>query len=370
MRLLIQGWRGINHSYAMVNQFQLLELLRRPGLRLFHQDLPFATPHWNVRDNASGFSPAETARMLAVPPPDGPVDAAFRIGFPVRAERIVERSFCFATCEMRRLLPGAFAMPPDPRVTLVTPSRWSRAGLVASGIPEKRVAVVPHGVDPALFHPPEPEARLAARRHFGFGTDEFVFLNVSAMTRNKGADLVLLAFAEVRRRHPNAVLVLKDQSRLYAASARKMIAAAMKAWPGRLRHAVDGMRTLSENLPLPVLAALYGAADGYVSPYRAEGFNLPPLEAAACGLPVSVTAGGATDDYADDSFALKLPSKPVVLDGADCIEPELDALIEAMLQMIERRLPPAIDPRKAAARITECFTWKQAVDRLLELFRN
>ena len=35
------------------------------------------------------------------------------------------------------------------------------------------------------------------------------------------------------------------------------------------------------------MADLYRAADVYAAPYRAEGFNLPVLEAAACGVPVS-----------------------------------------------------------------------------------
>ena len=40
------------------------------------------------------------------------------------------------------------------------------------------------------------------------------------------------------------------------------------------------------------MALLYQAADVFVSPYRAEGFNIPALETAACGLPVICTRGG------------------------------------------------------------------------------
>ena len=36
--LLVEGWRGVNHSIALVNQHQLLELVRRPSLRLSHRD--------------------------------------------------------------------------------------------------------------------------------------------------------------------------------------------------------------------------------------------------------------------------------------------------------------------------------------------
>ena len=37
--------------------------------------------------------------------------------------------------------------------TIVTPSNWSRQGLIDSGADPKRVFVVPHGVDTDLFHP-------------------------------------------------------------------------------------------------------------------------------------------------------------------------------------------------------------------------
>ena len=38
--LLVEGWRNIAHSYAIVNQFQCLELLKIPDLGLIHRDVP------------------------------------------------------------------------------------------------------------------------------------------------------------------------------------------------------------------------------------------------------------------------------------------------------------------------------------------
>jgi hypothetical protein len=54
---------------------------------------------------------------------------------------------------------------------------------------------------------------------------------------------------------------------------------------------------ISGHLTLAQLNSLYSVADAYVTPYRAEGFNLPALEAQACGTPVIATQGGATDDF-------------------------------------------------------------------------
>tara|TARA_B100000965_G_C19017406_1_gene509470 strand:+ start:55 stop:294 length:240 start_codon:yes stop_codon:yes gene_type:complete len=56
------------------------------------------------------------------------------------------------------------------------------------------------------------------------------------------------------------------------------------------------------------LIELYNITDCYVSPYRAEGFNLTPLEAAASGIPIIVTKGGSTDDYFNSQLGLQIES--------------------------------------------------------------
>jgi glycosyltransferase involved in cell wall biosynthesis len=85
-----------------------------------------------------------------------------------------------------------------------------------------------------------------------------------------------------------------------------------------------------------MMRAVYGAADVYVSPYRAEGFNLPVLEATACGLPTIVTQGGPTDDFcralSSRFVESRLTREPI--DGQDApgeyLEPSLDSLIASM----------------------------------------
>ena len=42
--LIVEGWRAIPHSYAIVNTFQCLEFLKEPNLTLRHVDLPFYAP--------------------------------------------------------------------------------------------------------------------------------------------------------------------------------------------------------------------------------------------------------------------------------------------------------------------------------------
>jgi glycosyltransferase involved in cell wall biosynthesis len=119
------------------------------------------------------------------------------------------------------------------------------------------------------------------------------------------------------------------------------------------------------------MATLYQLADAYVAPYRAEGFGLPVLEAIACGLPVICTAGGATDDFVRDDFALRISSKLVHLQSYDepgiQLEPNLDHLIELMKRVIEQ---PEIARRARTAGpefVRANYTWRHAVDKLMPL---
>jgi len=373
--LTVEGWRDINHSYALVNQQQLLELATYPGIALYHVDRPLPYADWNATRNGAGLSDDARVRLRAIPPPPPQgTDVVYRIDWPYRRHGAdAERLFVFLTSENHRFDPRDFCEDPHPgrryrtEPLYVTPSSWSRQGLLACGFPE--AAVVPHGVDPRQFRPATLEERARQRATLGVPADSFVFLNVSAMTYNKGVDLVIVAFCRLWQRHRGIRLVLKDQSNLYGVSAAGLIGELAPQLPELMTPAaIAAIKVVSANLGLEELRLLYGSADAYVSPYRAEGFNLPPLEAAACGLPVVLTRGGATDDYFDRSFALGVESAKITSDRLGVyLEPRLDDLVEKMESLLEGR---AGVPAGAAGRsfVTERFSWRAATRRLVELF--
>ena len=110
------------------------------------------------------------------------------------------------------------------------------------------------------------------------------------MTWNKGIDNLVVAFSVIKKKYSYVRLILKDQSNLYKITAKKLIFDVKKKFPQLLTDEVLSSITLiSKNLTLKELSELYGSCDAYVSPYRAEGFNIPSLEAAACGIPVILT---------------------------------------------------------------------------------
>jgi glycosyltransferase involved in cell wall biosynthesis len=166
------------------------------------------------------------------------------------------------------------------------------------------------------------------RQLFGFAEDDYILLNLGALTQNKGVDLLLLAYAQLREQFPQLKLVIKDQSNLYGITLddvlREMTTKGISS--STAESLKNDVITISENLDMQGLMALYNACDLYVSPYRAEGFNLPPLEAAACGLPILVTAGGSTDDYFNSQLGLQIPSELCQENDNMFLSPDLDAL--------------------------------------------
>jgi glycosyltransferase involved in cell wall biosynthesis len=145
------------------------------------------------------------------------------------------------------------------------------------------------------------------------------------------------------------------------------VASARDEYPSEFPQSVlSRIAILSNNLTVDQLSTLYNISDAYVSPYRAEGFNLTPLEAAACGIPIIVTGGGATDDYYHPSFALQIAGKPATEANNRFIEPDLDSLIAAMLALVEGRAQN-LDSAVALDYIAENFSWKRVTDRLIRV---
>ena len=374
--LLVEGWRGINHSYAMVNQHQLLHLGR--WFRLYHRDLPYYNAQWSAQRSSAGFDEpdAQAIGRIPAPAPDTRQQVCYRIGFPLRmGPAAADRLYVFGTSEWQNINGfvhdnGLRRGLRDRSLSIVTPSRWSRAGFLNAGFEDARVHVVPHGIDPARFHPIDRGTRAAVRARLGLPEDAWAVLSVGAMTANKGVDVLVLAFARLRRRHPHARLLLKDQSNLYGIGAEGVLAGLRQAHPAEIDEAtLASITVITDNLSQDGLRELYGAADCYASTYRAEGFNLPPLEAAACGTPVLVTQGGPTDDYAEPDFAVQVESRRRAEGIRAWLEPDPDATLARLEDMLEARVP-GLDPAAAVPRIHAGHAWASVCERLARVLRG
>ena len=135
---------------------------------------------------------------------------------------------------------------------------------------------------------------------------------------------------------------------------------------GRAIESLNGRYWSAEDVGVSVadMARLVQSADAYVSPYRAEGYNLPVLEAAAAGLPVLCTAGGATDDFTAPDFALRIEA--ALDEQARVLSPSLDHLIVLLRKCVEDAAWRDGARSAGPVFVARGHTWKHAAARLMD----
>jgi len=347
IRLHIEGWRGISHSYALVNQFQIMHWRKHHHAHIKHSDMPFIMAHWANGDNSAGFTEADLA-VIQSPEFDGAADAVYRIYAPLNLEaHATLPTLTFAVTEFglgtKDLDLAKISRYATQGGLVHTPSQWSKRRLVANGIPNEIIHVVGHAVDPTYFRELSASQISENRSNLGFAPEDIVLLNVGTHHWNKGLDLLIKAFAQARKSNKNLKLLLKDQRSTYLVNSESYVQQVLSEIGLFDQDLLDSIRMISGHLSLAQLNSLYSVADAYVTPYRAEGFNLPALEAQACGTPVIATLGGATDDFLH-------PSTTTAISGAlienshlkddlpvnAYIEPSLELLTHT-LQNVERK---------------------------------
>ena len=154
MDVLIEGWRNINHSYSLVNQWQINELLN--SCNIFFKDVPFVEKDWNIKKNDSGIDDnlKNTINNLKIPGSNQNFDVTYRISSPYNFEKDFNSKvlFVFGTCEYKYLY-KEFYKNGSPEILkyeenffIHTPSNWSKDGFLKAGFREDQIIVIPHGV--------------------------------------------------------------------------------------------------------------------------------------------------------------------------------------------------------------------------------
>ena len=380
MNIIIEGWRGINHSYALVNQWQINELIKSSNISF--KDVPFSNKNWNSEKNDSGLKDEIKNIINQIKPPSKDIayDITYRISGPFNFDKKFSSKvmFVFATTEYRNLT-EEFYINCDPdklgkeeNFFIHTPSNWSKKGFLSAGFRDDQVVVVPHGVDLNTFSLISQEEKKKIRNKYKIKYDDFVLTNISAMTVNKGVEVLIAAYGMLKKKHKNLKLILKDQSNLYE---WKVDFPMKKVFESEFnqKHKIfnDKMYkdiiVISENLDFDQLRDIYSITDCYVSPYKAEGFNLTPLEAAACGTQIVVTDGGSTDDYFDDCMGFKIESKEKNLNNNIFLSPKIDSLIDILNSIINK----TDDKKEIRSKLVrKNFSWESVVKKLKKEFEK
>jgi glycosyltransferase involved in cell wall biosynthesis len=162
-----------------------------------------------------------------------------------------------------------------------------REEMVEAGVPDERVALLPHGVDTARFRPATPTERSELREALGLARGVLA-VYTGRLLRGKGLENLVAAFAAAAARMPDLRLVLVGSGDGQFLSIEEELRGRVAelglgervVFAGRVERVEDWLR----------------AGDLFVFPSVFEALGISLVEAAACGLAaIGSRTGGIVD---------------------------------------------------------------------------
>jgi glycosyltransferase involved in cell wall biosynthesis len=155
------------------------------------------------------------------------------------------------------------------------------------GIDPEAVHIIPNGVGPAFFEPYDKERskELIAKK---YGVRKLI-LYVSRIEPRKNHDSLLNAYLELELYRKGYSLVFLGHQTIRSPRLERIL----DGLPEDIRKFIRIIGKVDD----AGLLDFYRAADAFVYPSKAEGFGIPPLEAAALKVPVICSNSSAMEGY-------------------------------------------------------------------------
>ena len=215
------------------------------------------------------------------------------------------------------------------------------AGLI--GVPEERITVT-YDAPREHFRPPE-TATLEAFRRIKNLPEQFI-LYVGTLEPRKNIITLLEAYDHILKEGRTIPLVIGGgKGWMYEPVFRRLEELGLQ---DRVRFAgyLD-----EEDLPL-----WYAAASVFVFPSIYEGFGMPPLEAMACGTPVVTSNSSSLPEVVGEAGVMVSPH-------------DAEGFAKAIMRLLDDA-DLAADLRERGIAQAQRFTWKQAAERTLAVYKQ
>lgn len=263
---------------------------------------------------------------------------------------------------------------------LWTPTEWNRQVFVESGV-KVPSRVMPLGVNSLIYRKVPgaklPSCRLLTSARVGeMGVpDGFVFLSVGLPSFRKGFDVLAEAFTRAFGDRHDVHLVFGTTH-------------SIPEWNSEVYRQFGSHKamiwTLEGQYSEHEMARIYSASNCYVSASRGEGFNLPMVESAACGIPVIVPFNTSHPEISGDGAWLFDVDPPAPFPNAKKVsawyegmpfstlgERSIKHLAEIMRAVVEGGTEVARRTDDFRQTVCERWTWDNAArlvtERLLEV---
>ncbi|MBI1749438.1 MAG: glycosyltransferase [Acidobacteria bacterium] len=241
-------------------------------------------------------------------------------------------------------------------------STFNRETFIRAGVDERRIRVIPEGVDTSVYRPGIRPLKIPKARGFNF-------LSVFDWHYRKAPEVLLRAYMTEFKADEDVALILKIYTinDPYSDPEAKIAHFVERELGETLDHTppvilLDGF-IRNEDMP-----RLFAASNALVIPSRGEGWGRPYMEAMACERPVIATRWSAQIDFLNDenSFLIEpeaIVSTPQDIDvesmaGHRWAEPSVEHLRKLMRQVFSRREEAQKRAAQARRDAIEKWDWK------------
>jgi len=239
------------------------------------------------------------------------------------------------------------------------PTEFNRRGFLDSGL-KRPIHKIPLGVDPDYFHP--------GIRGFPNPNGEFIFLSSFEWGERKEPWLLLKAFNDQFSSTEAVRLICKIINKDPHVRVREEIRRLnLKDSGGKISF------LFNREFPYYQLGAFYRSADCFVSAGRGEGWDMPLMEAMACGLPAIATDWGAHTEFVHEGIAYPLRVRRTVPAVAKCpyyagfswADPDPEHLRFLLREIYENRDEAKRRGAAAAREMAEKWTWEGTASKIV-----
>lgn len=193
---------------------------------------------------------------------------------------------CWVPVDHEPCIPAVIGFFKKSGAVPIAMSKFGQEQLKAQGLD---ALYVPHGVDTNVYKPYDQKK---VRQAVGVPKDAFLIGMVAAnkgVPSRKGFQQALQAFRIFHQKHPEAILYLHTVADPKIAGGEDIMTMAHMLGISDSVVTAPAYRMMYDPFPAESMAQIYSAMDVLVNPAMGEGFGVPILEAAACGVPSVVT---------------------------------------------------------------------------------
>jgi GT2 family glycosyltransferase len=239
------------------------------------------------------------------------------------------------------------------------PTQFNRRGFLESGL-KRPIHTIPLGVDPNYFHPgieghPNPMGEFLFLSNFEWGERKEPWLLLKTFNDEFSAGEPVRLLCKIINRDAG-IHVLEEIARLD-----------LKETGGKISF------IFNREFPAYQLGSFYRSADCYVSAGRGEGWDMPLIEAMACGLPTIATDWGAHTEFVHEGIAYPLRVRGTIpavakcpyYDGYAWADPDPEHLRFLLRHVYENRDEARARGAAAAREMVAKWTWTHTARKIL-----